>query len=261
MPCHRRLVYICRMPRQPEWHAARFKEALPQSPSTRRFFFEVTDREAFPFQPGQFVKVEMPIDDDPSKCSRSYSIASCPNGSNAIEFSIVRLEGGAGTGWLFDQAQSGDAVRISEAMGRMVLPNAETRGPIEQDLVFIATGTGVGPFRSMLLDLMAHPRPHRALHLVFGCRTQADLLYAEEFRQMENELEGFHYHPALSRESAEGVHHGYVHPVYEKLVEGRHGDADIAFYICGWGDMIKEAQRNLKGMGFGRRQIHVESYD
>jgi CDP-4-dehydro-6-deoxyglucose reductase len=246
---------------KPAWHPARFREALPESPNTKHFVFEVTDTEAFDFQPGQFVKIDMPIDEDPSKRSRSYSIASRPDGSNALAFSIVRKEGGAGTGWLFEKAASGDTVQISDPLGRMVLPNADTRGPIEQDLVFIATGTGVGPFRSMLLDLMAHPRPHRTLHLVFGCRRQEDLLYADEFRQMEKDLEGFHYHPTLSREQVDGIHHGYVHPIYEQLAEGRHGDPDLCFYICGWGDMVHEARRNLKDMGFGRRQIHVESYD
>lgn len=246
---------------KPAWHPARLVASKPLSPSTRTFVFEVTDVEAFDFLPGQFVKVEMPIHEDPAKCSRSYSIASRPDGSNRIEFAIVRLEGGAGTAWLFDQAKPGDAVRISDPMGRMVLPHAEERGPIAEDMVFIATGTGVGPFRSMLLDLKAHPRLHRDLHLVFGCRTQEHLLYADEFRQLERELDGFHYHPTLSRQAVEGLEQGYVHPVYERLVQGRHGGEDLRFFICGWGDMINEARRNLKGMGYNRKQIHLESYD
>lgn len=240
---------------QPVWHRAVYLDHVQESPLTRRFRFRLPDLEDYRFTAGQFVQMELPIHEDPRKCRRSYSIASWPDGGNVLEFAIVRLEGGAGTRWLFDHARPGDEIRISDPLGRMVLHE-----PMDYDVVYIATGTGVAPFRSQLRDLVLHPRPHRALHLVFGTRTRADLLYEPEFRALEGQLEGFRYHPTLSREALPGYRHGYVHAVYEELIEGRHGAEDLLFFLCGWGDMIRDARKNLMDLGFHRKQIHFESY-
>ena len=54
--------------------------------------------------------------------------------------------------------------------------------------------------------------------LSFGTRTRNDLLYFEEMKGLEKEIENFHYLPCLSREEWDG-HHGYVHEIYEQLVK------------------------------------------
>ncbi len=230
-------------------------ECIPLSPITRHFVFEFPELETYEYLPGQFTIMELPIHEEEKKRRRSYSIASRPDGSNRLEFAIVFFEGGAGTSYLFNQMKIGDSVPMSSAMGRMLLPDS-----LEHDICFISTGTGIAPFRSMLLDLVNHPRSHRRLDLVFGTRTAADMVYADEMRKLEQELENFHYHPTLSREVLAGCRQGYVHPVYQELYGDRPGREDALFYICGWGDMIRDARKNLAEMGFNRKQIHFESF-
>ncbi len=237
------------------WHRAVLVDCEAVTPLTRRFFFQLPDLETYEFTAGQFAMLEMPIHEEERKRRRSYSIASRPDGGNVLEFVIVQLEGGSGTDYLFNRCRQGAEIRISSPLGRMVLHD-----PIDYDVCYIATGTGVAPFRSMLQDLLHRPRPHRRLDLIFGTRTQADLLYPQEFRELEQHLEHFRYFPTLSREDAPGCRHGYVHPVYEELYGDRPGREDALFFICGWGDMIRDARKNLLDMGFNRRQIHFESY-
>ena len=237
------------------WHRAVLVECIPVTPFTRRFIFEFPDLKSYDFLPGQFTMMELPIHEEEKRRRRSYSIASPPDGTNRLEFVIVQLDGGAGTGYLFNNCEVGVEIKMCSPLGRMTLHE-----PIDYDICYIATGTGIAPFRSMLLDLLRNPRPHRRIDLVFGTRTASDLLYADEMRELEKSLDQFHYHPTLSREDVPGCRRGYVHSVYQELYGDRPGREDASFYVCGWGDMIRDARKNLQEMGFGRKQIHFESY-
>jgi CDP-4-dehydro-6-deoxyglucose reductase len=81
-------------------------------------------------------------------------------------------------------------------------------------------------------------------------------MYYEEMKKMEEQLPGFYYMPTLSREEWEG-HTGYVHNIYERICENR---TPANFYLCGWKFMVDEAKENLVGMGYDKKDIHVELY-
>ncbi|RYZ44580.1 MAG: FAD-dependent oxidoreductase, partial [Chitinophagaceae bacterium] len=118
------------------------------------------------------------------------------------------------------------------------------------------------PFRSMVQHIHRHSIPHPPIHLIFGTRTQNDLLYVEELKQLEQKMEGFHFFPTLSREKWNG-RQGYVHDVYEDLVKSKHGDSDLPpaqFYLCGWKAMVDEAKQRIQGLGYERKAIHQELY-
>lgn len=70
--------------------------------------------------------------------------------------------------------------------GVFVLPKS-----ITTDLYFICTGTGVAPFRSMLLDIHQKKIPHQQMHLLFGCRKYTDSLYEQELKALESVEEHF----------------------------------------------------------------------
>ncbi|MFN0015745.1 MAG: hypothetical protein ACKVU2_14470 [Saprospiraceae bacterium] len=126
-------------------------------------------------------------------------------------------------------------------------------------MVLICTGTGVAPFRSMLRDLMHTGRPHRNIHLIFGARTEVDILYRAELEELARMMPGFRYDVALSRQPDWGGYKGYVHQVYRS--EYAQPRPDVVFYLCGWGNMIDEAVANLlMQMGYGRDQILYELY-
>jgi CDP-4-dehydro-6-deoxyglucose reductase len=104
--------------------------------------------------------------------------------------------------------------------------------------------------------LANNPRPHGAVHLIYGCRTQGELLYKEELDSYTSTIPGFHYHPTLSREQWDRDC-GYVHPIYERLCEERQ---PAQFMLCGWKNMIDEAKERILAMGYEKKQIHLELY-
>lgn len=245
------------MPLQP-WRKGIITRVVDETHNTRRFWIQVPELSSFDFVPGQFVTLDLPIHEKPARRMRSYSIASWPDGSNIFELLIVLLEGGAGTTHLFQDIKEGSELILRGPQGVFTLPH-----PIEKDLYFICTGTGIAPFRSMVHHLHRHHIPHFGIYLIYGTRTQQDLLYANELNNLEAQMKGFRFLPTLSREQWDG-HTGYVHSVYESLIlEKKRGDATpppAHFYLCGWKAMIDEAKKRIQDLGYDRKAIHQELY-
>jgi CDP-4-dehydro-6-deoxyglucose reductase len=115
----------------------------------------------------------------------------------------------------------------------------------------------------MIHHIKEKNQPHQEINLIYGTRSQKDLLYKDEMLQLEKEVEGFHFLPTLSREKWEGCC-GYVHDVYEKLIkEKKNGNAEpppAKFYLCGWKAMVDEAKKRILELGYDRKAIHLELY-
>ena len=236
------------------WYDGVVKKIDLLAPTVRSIVIEVPVEGPFNFQAGQFITLDLPIGDKRLQRWRSYSIANAPDGSNLIELCVVRSVNGEGSKYLFEQTEVGTTLRFKGPDGGFVLPDK-----IERDLVFICTGTGVAPFRSMLLDLQGSGKPHRSLHLIFGTRNESNILYRAEFEALEKSMPGFRYDIVLSRQPDWNGHTGYVHRVYLE----RHDlvRPDVEFYICGWSSMIDEAVANLLvTLGYDRSQVRYELY-
>ncbi len=221
------------------------------TPNTKSYWIEVRDISSFDFKPGQFVTLDLPIHDKPNKRTRSYSIASWPDGTNVFELLIVLAQGGLGTTYIFNEWKLGTEITFRGAQGVFTLP-----AKLEKDLFLVCTGTGIAPFRSMVNYISLHNIPFKNIHLIFGCRKKEDLLYYDELKELEKKLPNFHFHPTLSREHWDG-RYGYVHPIYEELCKDK---PDASFYLCGWRHMIDEAKKRIMAMGYENKSIHEELY-
>ena len=174
---------------------------------------------------------------------------------NEFELVISYVPDGLGTNYLWKNVEVGSKITMRGPLGVFTLPEV-----IDEDICFICTGTGIAPFRSMSKWLGAHPEVQRKnVYLLFGCRTQEDLLYPDEFLDLQHKMPNFTYVRCCSRENPETFkgHVGYVHPVYEKLFEDKR---PVKFYLCGWRNMIDEAKQRIVAMGYDRKAVHVEIY-
>ena len=217
-------------------------------PEVRHFLFEVPQVSNFEFAPGQFVSLSGELDG--KSLTRAYSIASPPNG-NRFELSLNRVKEGLFSPHLFE-LDPGDTIRIKGPYGVFVLPTPAS------DSVFVATGTGVAPFRSILRSRLPEDAVHR-FTLLFGCRHEAGLLYRDEFAELERDHSNFRFLPTISKpgESWPG-RRGRVQQHLEEALAGR---SDLDVYICGLNEMVTDVREWLAGRGFGKKQIHYERYD
>jgi ferredoxin-NADP reductase len=250
-----------------KWYDAQIVDIQQQSPTTRLFKLSVA--EPIDFKAGQFVTMDLPISDKRLKRWRSYSIANAPQktienaenavyteGSSELEFSIVKsADSTGGSHYLFEEAMIGTPIRFKGPDGAFILRDSSA----DKDLVFICTGTGVAPFRSIIWDIYNKKLPHNNIHLIFGGRREHDILFHDEFKFLQTNLKGFTFDAALSREPDWTGAKGYVHGVYREPYKNVR--PDVHFYICGWSKMIDDAVAQLiVEMGYDKSQVFYELY-
>lgn len=161
-------------------------------PSLLRIEFEEEETD-IDFVPGQYVTVR--YDGTP----RPYSIASSPN-DEYVEICVRRVPGGTLTPRLADTIEEGDEVVLRGPNGDFTLQE-----PSARDVVFLATGTGVAPFKSMIDYTFQEGRDEyekgkRDVWLFLGAGWKDDLAYREAFQRLADECENFHFVPTVSRE-------------------------------------------------------------
>lgn len=220
-----------------KWYESEVVSIKKLSPETKEFVLKIPGDEIFSFVPGQFVTMDLPVGEKRQQRWRSYSIANAPNPENLLEFCIVRFEDGLGSCYFHDVVKPGDIIKWKGPDGGFVLPENNIR-----PLLFIATGTGIAPFRSMLQEVF-RKEVIPPIHLIFGTRKEEDILYKEEMEYYVNKFPNFTYSITLSRENKPGFVHGYVHEIYNQ--EDYIIPEDALIYLCGWSKMIDQAVEGL----------------
>jgi ferredoxin-NADP reductase len=216
------------------------------------FEFEVPGVEDFTFTPGQFISVAEHVNG--KEIVRAYSIAS-PRGGNRFQLCLNHVPDGLVSTYLF-QLNPGDEIEISEPLGYFTFRHPGRRA------VFVATGTGIAPFRSMLLDHL--PKTHSHITLLFGVRYEEGLLYRNEFECLAQQFKTFRFMPTITRptESWKGLA-GRVQQHLDEALAIRTPEElnTVDVYICGLKEMVDDVRKELKQRGFDRKQIIYEKYD
>jgi ferredoxin-NADP reductase len=219
---------------------------------TRHLEFEVEGAGHFGSVPGQWLSLTH-TKLDGEEITRAYSIASPPDG-NRFAFCLNRVQDGFMSNYLCDLAP-GAMISGQGPFGNFIL-----RPPL-RDTIFIATGTGIAPYRSMLHWLLADPARHQGKHfwLLFGSRTEKEIYYHDEFLRLATEHKNFDYLPTLSRGDNDwkGLR-GYVQEHVPGIVATR---IDMHAYICGLDKMVSANRELLKHLGWDRKAILYEKYD
>jgi ferredoxin-NADP reductase len=229
------------------------------APSVRHLVFERVDGLPLAFVPGQFVQIHFDYaDGTPTK--RSYSIATVGDGHSPvtrIEIAVSYVEGGAATA-LLSALEPGQTVEASGPYGRFCL----NEGDSNARYLLMATGTGVTPYRAMLPKL-AELIAQRGIEVVllYGARTEQELLYGEEFEAFAQAHPGFTFHACFSRVPRAVVRpndrSGHVQNTLSELIPD--AARDIA-YLCGNPNMVDTAFAELKDAGLPVPQIRREKY-
>jgi ferredoxin-NADP reductase len=126
-------------------YSARLVRSSLLSEFTKHLEFEVLEVARFGFVPGQWLSVKAHTPDG-EEITRAYSIASPPSANGHVAFCLNRVQDGFMSNHLCDLAE-GSEITFQGPFGDFIL-----RPPL-RDTLFIATGTGIAPFRSMLHGL------------------------------------------------------------------------------------------------------------
>ena len=193
----------------------------------------------FNFNSGQYVNIIK------GNLTRSYSIANCSNHNNELEFFIKKYINGLMSEYFFKEAKLNDLLRLEGPMGTFFLRDSSFK-----NIVFLATGTGIAPIKSILegLDKSHEQCQNKNLWLIVGARYQEDLFWEPNLKNLN-----IKYIPVLSRQVNDwNGAKGYV----QDIVLKRQIDLeDTQVYACGSNDMINSAKElflknNLKENNF-----------
>jgi ferredoxin-NADP reductase len=228
------------------------------APSVRELVLERADGRPLRFYPGQWVNLVLPLPGGEIK--RAYSIASPPaEGGARFELAVTRVEGGPGSQYLHELHEG--------ASIRTIGPQGLFTRKIDEDTpsLFVATGTGVTPLRSMIKASLA-AGGKAPMWLLFGARFEEDVLYRDEFEAWASEHPNVRYEVTLSRPGPSWAgRRGYVQAHVPEILGDLRAAADSSTphaYACGLDRMVSAVKDLLRNqLGLDRRHVHTERYD
>ncbi len=239
----------------------RVTEIIEETPSTRTLRFERLDGPLPPFRPGQYVNLF--VDVDGVLTSRPYSISSPPpqgtgdEPGDFLDLTVRDKPDGFVAPYLLHEAQVGDEFETTGPAGNFY------HEPLidGHDLVFLAGGSGITPFMSLIRTTLAQS-PEEApwrMHLLYGSRSPDDVIFHDELTALAAEHERLCYTLVISEPPP-----GYDGPTgfLDAATIGQHvGDVSgKTFYICGPQVMYEFCLSALQELGVPGYKIRRELY-
>lgn len=220
------------------------------STGTVRICLRVIDGNPFVFQPGYFIGIQATVPEH-GVCRSPYCISSCPNAEGTFQL-LVRLVPEGPLSYYLGGLTIGDVVSFRGPSGRSMVPK-ET----DTDLVFLATGVGIGPFLGLVRHLLAQGFDRR-IDAFWGLRLADDVCLTDELDALARDHGNVSYQISLSRP-----------PPWWTGLRGRLTEAvprllatlgQKHYYLVGNGAMIEEMDAALSDLGVDPRLVYHEAF-
>lgn len=196
------------------------------------------------FLPGQYINIDVPG----SSQHRSYSFSSAP-GEHRVTFLVKHIPGGLMSSWLAG-ASSGEPLKMTGPLGSFYL-RAVTR-----PLLFLAGGTGLAPFLSMLEEL-AGKETAQPMHMIYGATRDQDLVLVDKLQEYARRVPGFTFTTCVADPQTTHERQGYV--TNHMPAQALHG-GNVDVYLCGPPPMVEAVQAHFKSQGIEPTSFHYEKF-
>jgi NAD(P)H-flavin reductase/ferredoxin len=220
------------------------------TPDIRRVRLQLVDPPTMRFTAGQYVEVAVPGTDSEW---RSYSMSSDPADRGALELIVKLIPGGRFSSVLDGRLRLGDRLRLRGPMGQFAVRLSH------RPMVMVAGGSGIGPIRAMLYELVRADNV-RPVHLFYGARRQGDLFVLDELRALEHDHPWFRLTPTLSEPVRDVAWNGEVGLVADVLARELVQARGTEGYLCGSPAMIDAAIRVLVAAGCKEKHIYFDRF-
>lgn len=228
------------------------------------FSLKISTSSPLQFSAGQFVNVALNIDD--KRTNRPYSLVNSPQDSlleihfNAVKEGLLSPE--------LAKLVAGDRIEVSErASGLLTLSEM----PDVPNLWLLATGTGLGPFLSILKTAEPWQR-FKKIILAYSVKTLESQAYQSDFEMLQSRYpEKFCFAPFITREEIKNTFHSRLTQSIESGALEKHVGLTLSadnnhIMLCGNSTMISEVTILLEGKGLRRHtrrepgNIAIEKY-
>ena len=201
------------------------------------------------FRAGQYVSLKLKIGG--AVTARPYTLAASPLRAleGEYEITVKRAADGFVSDYILDHWTEGTEVTLSGPEG----PFSYEPMRDEPEVVGLAGGSGITPFMAMARAIVDGVEDFR-LTLLYGSRTRADILYAEELEEICAATDKVRVIHVLSEEKAEGFEHGFIDA---ELIQ-KYAPKDYTLYICGPRAMHDFLAKELPGLDLDEKHIRRE---
>jgi len=202
------------------------------------------------FKAGQFINLT--IKDNDEKITKPYSIISIPKKNNNIIQLCIRLRNnGKLTPTLFKK-QEGDEVFIKGPFGVFNIDDINSQ---KEKLIFIGTGIGITPLKSMI-DYLIKNQTTKQIILIFATRFEENILFQKEFEELEKNNPNFKYIKIISKPTDKWKgRYGHVQNNLDMV-----DVLNSTIFMCGIPPMVEGVKDKLIKKGMIETDIHFEKF-
>lgn len=251
----------------------KLKQKKKIAPDTWWFDFLLIKPRQINFTAGQYLVLKV------KGKSRLYSIATPEYVKDRVGFLVKLIPDGLASTYL-DSLKVGEKVSFQGPAGLFRLKNNE------RDKIFLVTGTGIAPIRSMILSqkskVPTSPRLRGAgksqkSYLFWGMKKKEDLCFVEEFEKLSKDHPNFKFFICLSREKnldrldPDYFRLGRVNP---NLADFLHSQSKLQvtgyklqdfinhfeYYLCGAPPVVDSLKKFLLDLGVKKENIYFEKF-
>jgi cytochrome-b5 reductase len=214
--------------------------------NTKTFCFALPDKATLDMLPGDHLYVHATIDGKPVK--RPYTPSSTPGTTGYFDLTVKRYETGTMSRYLHDR-QVGDSVLMSGPN-----PGGHWVDGMAKKVGFVAGGSGITPMISIIRWILARSLPVE-MFLLYANKTDADIIFREEWDEDAREHASFHCYHVLSQPPAgwaQGTGHITEAILREQLPPP---GPDTVIFLCGPPPMVDALETTLKSLGYSENSI------
>ncbi len=204
------------------------------------------------FTAGQYTRVSLDIDNE--EVARPYSFVNSPEEPFLEIYSVSVPNGPLSTS--LQKLSKGDSIKVyRNANGFLVLNEV----PIVENIWMLATGTGIGPYLSILKTPNSWKRFKRVI-LVHAVRYEKELTYQDTIKELKKKYgERFIYITFVSREKSENSLSGRIpesikNGTLEERAQIKLLPENTHIMLCGNPDMLKDTTIELKELGLKKHR-------
>jgi len=186
---------------------------------------------------------------------RSFSMANAPHDDEFLQLHVRHVPGGAFTDHVFGRMKEREILRFEGPLGTFFL-----REDSDKPIVFVASGTGFAPIKSVIESAFAKGVA-RPMTLYWGCRTLKDLYLHELPALWEREHANFRYIPVLSEALPEDRWTGRTGFVHRAVMEDFPDLSAVQAYACGVPVMVNAARQDFTSQcGLPENEFYADSF-
>ena len=230
----------------------RVSEVRQETKTTKTFRLISPDAYLPPFQAGQYINLFVELGG--IRTSRPYSISSPPNQTGYYDLTVRRVEDGFVSHYLLDEVRVGDEFESTSPAGNFP-HNPLFHG---HDLVFLAGGSGITPFISMIREVTDRGLG-RNIHLIYGSQDPDDIIFREELEDRSKRHDNLTVSMVISNPPR--GYPGLTGFITAQLMKEVLDDfSPKTFYLCGPEAMYTYCLKELEILGIPRRRMRTEVF-